>query len=89
MNAVWFLCGMSVGLWPALVAARHPKAPQTDEGMRLLVKMFEDIEDKRRFVGRGLTIIRSAQLETAGETLTLSLASRGNGALLVHDTETD
>lgn len=80
MSEGFFLWGLLAGyLWGGWFADRRAERDRAyHAGTTLILTMLADIREKRRFVGRGLTITRSEVLNLKGEDYLLSLASKGN-----------
>ena len=82
MSEGWFIWGLVIGFfWGEWCAARKAKR-EADPVTVLVAVMWADIREKRRFVGRGLTITRSETFDLKGEEYTLSLASKGEAKLV-------
>ncbi len=74
----FFIWGALLGyIWGQWLAERQAKR-KVDPAMTLLLSMLADVQQKRRLVGRGLTITRFEHLDLKGEQYTLSLASKGD-----------
>ena len=80
MNEGMFLWGALIGfVWGEWFAERRmKKRAAPDVGMKLLLSMFEQVQNRRRLVGRGLTITRSETFDIRGNRYTISLRSDGD-----------
>jgi hypothetical protein len=78
---IWAFVGFQWGEW--WTARKHRKRLDGDVGLKLLAEMAYDISERRKIVGRALTIRASHTLGTKDEEYTLSLEAKGDPNTLI------
>jgi hypothetical protein len=73
---VWFAAGWTWGEW--WTARQRKKRLDDDAGLKLLADMAMEIADRRKVVGRYMTIRVSHKLKTPQESYSLSLEAEGD-----------
>lgn len=80
----FILFGAIAGFWWGewFGERRAKKLAKADPATLLVASMLSEIKEKRRFVGRSMTITRTEHIEILGEEYSLSLASKGDASLI-------
>ena len=72
-------CGFSWGEW----WAERRRRPADDVAMKMLTEMFDGIIQKRKIVGRALTISSTHSFEILGEKISIIVEAKGDPAAFI------